>query len=163
MKYIALILTLTLPLSACVGTWKPNSGKANSGKPLFGWLTPTQKPSALQSLGTGGQSAAVFDSASAAQRAEATAQPSSALGADAAGRPLGAVTVALGSPAETGFWLKSNLVSAPAKGRAVLENGAGVNVDLLPSTAPAQMSLSAYRTLGLGLTDLPQMQVLALP
>lgn len=163
MKYIALILILILPLSACVGTWKPSLGKPNSGKPLFGWLTPTQKPSALQSLGTGGQSAAVFDSASAAQRAAAVAPPSTGLGADVAARPLGGVTVALGSPAETGFWLKSSLVAAPTKGRAVLANGAGVNVDLLPSTAPAQMSLSAYRTLGLGLTDLPQVQVLALP
>jgi hypothetical protein len=117
----------------------------------------------LQSLGTGGQSAAVFDSASAAQREAAIAQPSPALGADVAGRPLGAVTVALGSPAETGFWLKSSLVSAPTKGRAVLASGAGINVDLLPSAVPAQMSLSAYRALGLGLTDLPQVQIVALP
>lgn len=83
--------------------------------------------------------------------------------AQAGGQLLGVVDVALGSPAEQGLWLKSALVTAPVLGRAVLPSGQGVNVTLLPSTGGATLSLSAYRALGLNLTDLPRLQVLALP
>jgi hypothetical protein len=146
MKNIFLLLAATMLLSACFGRPALN----------WGWLTPNQKPSAVQSLGTGGQSAASLDRTSAEQRAiAASAAP--------AGRVLGIVSVGLGSPAETGFWLKTNLVSAPANGRAMLASGAGVNLTLLPSTGPAQLSLSAYRALGLGLTDLPQVQISVFP
>ncbi len=146
MKHVALALCLALPLSACAGTWQKT-------KTL---LAPRPAQSKLQSLTTGGQTAAALDSVSAAQKAAAVAAPN-------AGQVLGIVTVALGPPAEAGLWLKSNMVGAPAKGRAVLASGAGVNVDLLPTTGGATLSFSAYRALGLGLTDLPQVQVLALP
>jgi hypothetical protein len=157
MKPIALALCLILPLSACAGAWP----KANS------WLSPRAAPigappaqTKLQSLTTGGQSAAAFDRVSAAQKAAAVAAPSAALSAAIV---LGIVTVSLGSPNEPGLWLKSNLVNARQNGRAVLANGSGVNVTLMPSASGASLSFSAYRALGLGLTDLPQVQVLALP
>ncbi len=117
---------------------------------------PRPEDSSLRALTTGGQNAAALDTDSAAQKAAAVAAPN-------AGQVLGTVTVALGSPAQQGLWLKSNLVAAPTQGRAVLANGAGVNVDLLPTDGGATLSFSAYRALGLGLTDLPQVQVLALP
>jgi hypothetical protein len=117
------------------------------------WLAPKPQTSALQSLASGGQNAAQFDTATATERAAAT---SPALARTAV---IGTVSVALGSPSEPGFWLKTALVSAPTQGRAALANGAGVAVTLLPSAGPAQMSLSAYRALGLGLTDVPQVQI----
>lgn len=146
MKSIALTLCLILPLSACAGTW-------NKTKSIF---MPRPEDSSLRALTTGGQSAAALDAVTEAQKAAAVAAPN-------AGQVLGIVSVALGSPAEQGLWLKSNLVAAPSKGRALLPNGAGVNVDLLPAAGGATLSLSAYRALGLGLTDLPQVQVLSLP
>ncbi len=146
MKHIALILCLVLPLSACAGAWSKTKAV----------IAARPSASKLQALTTGGQSAAALDSVSAAQKAAAVAAPNT-------GQALGIVTVALGPPAEAGLWLKSSLVSAPAKGRAVLPSGAGVNVDLRPATGGATLSFSAYRALGLKLTDLPQVQVLALP
>jgi hypothetical protein len=146
MKSIALALCLMLPLSACAGAWSKTKS----------WLNPRPEQSRLQALTTGGQNAAALDAVSDAQKEAAVAAPN-------AGQVLGIVSVALGSPAQQGLWLKSNLVAAPTQGRAVLANGAGVNVDLLPSAGGATLSFSAYRALGLGLTDLPQVQVLALP
>jgi hypothetical protein len=146
MKHITLTLCLILPLSACAGAWSTTKS----------WFNPRPQPTSLQALTMGGQSAAELDAVSDVQKAAAVAAPN-------AGQVLGIVSVALGSPAQPGLWLKSNLVTAPTQGRAVLANGAGVNVDLLPSTGGATLSFSAYRALGLGLTDLPQVQVLALP
>ena len=146
MKSIALALCLILPLSACAGALSKTKS----------WLMPRPEDSSLRALTTGGQSAAALDAVTEAQKAAAGAAPDS-------GQVLGIVTVALGSPAQQGLWLKSNLVAAPSKGRAVLANGSGVNVDLRPAGGGATLSFSAYRALGLGLTDLPQVQVLALP
>ncbi len=102
----------------------------------------------------GAQSADVLDQSTASEIAAATAAP--VLGAE---RNLGSVVVALGSPAEQGFWLKSGLVIAPSKGRVVTAAGKSVNVDLQPATGPALLSLAAYRELGLSLTDLPSLTV----
>ena len=113
--------------------------------------------SASEPLG-GAQSAAAFDQSTEADLAAANAAPDA--GAE---RALGAVVVALGSPAEQGFWLRSALVTAPAKGRVMTAAGKTVNVDLQPGTGAALLSLAAYRALGLGLTDLPEVQVFANP
>jgi hypothetical protein len=101
------------------------------------------------------KTAASLDATTEAERATATAAPTTA------GRNLGTVSVALGSPAEQGFWLKSPLVAAPGKGRVALASGASVAVDLLPGQGGALLSLAAYRALGLSLTDLPQVVVTA--
>lgn len=101
------------------------------------------------------QSAAALDQTTEAEKA-AAATP-----ATGAGRDLGPVVVALGSPAEQGFWLRSALVTAPGKGRVVTTGGQSVNVDLLPGTGAASLSLAAFRELGLGLTDLPEVRVYA--
>ena len=104
----------------------------------------------------GAQSAAALDQTTQAEKAKATATP-----ANSAGRDLGSVVVALGSPAEQGFWLRSTLVSVPTSGRVVTAAGTSVNVDLQPGTGAALLSLAAYRALGLGLTDLPEITVFA--
>ena len=104
----------------------------------------------------GAQTAAALDQTTQAEKAAAMATPQAAFGRD-----LGRVVVALGSPAEQGFWLRSALVTAPGKGRAVTASGASVNVDLQPGTGAALMSLAAFRALNLGLTDLPEVQVFA--
>ena len=99
-----------------------------------------------------GNPAASLDARSAAERAEALAPI-------AGGRALGRVVVALGSPAEQGFWLRSGLVVVAGKGHVTTAGGGSVAVDLLPGQGPALLSLAAYRALGLALTDLPEVAV----
>ncbi len=151
MKQISLALIIALPLAGCGGTFD----RFNLDRFKFLRLGDAPK-SALERLTTGGQSAAALDGATEAEKSAALRAPSD-------GQVLGMVTVSLGSPNEAGLWLKSNLVTAPSSGRVVLADGRGVNVDLWPTTGGASLSFSAYRALGLGLTDLPQVQVLRLP
>lgn len=103
-----------------------------------------------------GQTAAALDTTTAAQKEAALAAPAAASETE-----LGKVAVSLGSPAEPGIWLRSALVTAPGKGRVVTASGASVAVDLLPGTGSAQLSLAAFRALGLSLTDLPEVTVFA--
>ena len=111
--------------------------------------------SATAPLG-GAQSAAALDQTSDAEKAAAVAKRVSGGEAN-----LGSVVVALGSPTEQGFWLRSSLVTNAGKGRVVTADGITVNVDLQPGTGAALLSLAAYRALGLGLTDLPEVTVYA--
>lgn len=155
MRRIALAPVLLLPLSAC-GLFQP--GVPDSGPAVALPRPPAQEAAPAPAAGpvpVTGQSAAALDRTTDAEKARATATPA------AAGRPLGQVTVALGSPAEQGFWLKTALVKAPGKGRVTIASGASVAVDLIPAAGGALLSLSAYRALGLALTDLPTVTVLA--
>jgi hypothetical protein len=95
-----------------------------------------------------------LDSTSAAEKAAALEAP-----ATSDERSLGKVTVALGSPAETGLWMKSNLVSVPGKGRVMTASGQSLAVDLLPTDGAAFLSFSAFRALELPLTELPDVYV----
>jgi len=77
---------------------------------------------------------------------------------------LGTTVASLGDPTATGFWIRTPLVVAPAKGR--LEDpktGASVQVDLLPlvgdRNAGSQVSLAAMRLLGFAPSDLAQIIV----
>jgi len=84
---------------------------------------------------------------------------------DAAG-VLGRTVASLGNPAESGIWIKTPLVSAPGTGR-LRHDGTGrtITVDLIPLDADAgagsRMSLAAFQALGVPLTDLPEVEVLA--
>lgn len=113
-------------------------------------------PPANPALPGQGASAAVLDQTTAAQKEAALAAP-----AASSERLLGKVAASLGSPAEQGFWLRAAIVSAPGKGRVVTAGGKSVAVDLLPGATGAQLSLAAFRALGLTLTDLPEVSVYA--
>lgn len=94
-----------------------------------------------------------MDTTSAAEKATALAA------GGGGGVSLGRVVVSLGDPTAQGFWLRSALVTAPAKGRVVTDEGASIAVDLLPGSGVAQLSLPAFRALGLPLTGLPEVTV----
>ena len=102
----------------------------------------------------GARTAEALDTTTEAQRAAATAAP-----APAGQAALGKVSVSLGDPTAPGFWLKTALVTAPAPGLVKLASGQTVQVELQPGAATAQLSLAAYRALGLSLTDLPEVEV----
>lgn len=116
---------------------------------------PAAAPAVAAPVSAQGVTPEALDQTTAAERAAATAAPA------ATGAALGKVSVALGSPTEQGFWLKSALVTAPGKGRVELASGQSVAVDLIPAEGAALLSLAAYRALGLGLTDLPEVKVYA--
>lgn len=101
-----------------------------------------------------------FDTTTAEQRSEAVAE------AEAAGAEtdLGLTIASLGSPSEPGFWLKTPLVSVPAKGRVIYPaTGKSVAVELIPidgpKTAGSRMSLPAMRLIEAPLTELPEVRV----
>ncbi len=101
-----------------------------------------------------------FDTTTNLQRAEAAKTPPPANGA----RKLGKTVSSLGDPTQPGFWLKTPLVNAPAKGRVEYAgSGKSVAVDLIPiegaKTAGSRVSLAALRLLGAPLTGLPELIV----
>lgn len=150
MKYAPLLLSAAV-LSGC--------GMLDRLKPVpkappVQIVAPVEEPVTLPILGQG-QTAAALDETTAAEKAAAVAAPV------AGARALGKTTVALGSPAEQGFWLKSPLVAGAGKGKVVTAGGASVAVDLQPGTGGSLLSLAAFRALGLALTDLPEVTVFA--
>lgn len=151
------ILFLSSALSLLVAC---DGGPFGSARPTGLPTAPAQTepvPSAVAPpapLAAVGQTAVALDTASNAERAAALSAPP-----PAGERELGRVTVGLGNPAETGFWLRSALVTSPGKGRVVTADGQSIAVDLLPGASGAQLSLSAFRALGLSLTGLPEVTV----
>ncbi len=104
------------------------------------------------------RTAAQFDTTTKAQKAQAVAAPKE--GARRLGKTIGS----LGDPAEPGFWLKTPLVSAPARGRVEYPaSGKSVTVDLIPidgpKTAGSRVSLAALRLSEATLTGLPELVV----
>ena len=74
---------------------------------------------------------------------------------------LGKVAVTLGNATEPGFWLRGAVVKTAGKGRVETATGQSVQVDLIPGEGSAQLSLGAFRALGLSLTALPEVTVFA--
>lgn len=105
----------------------------------------------------GARTAEALDTTTPEQRAAATAAPA----APAGERDLGAVAVSLGNPSEPGFWLRWSGVTAPGQGRVVAANGQAVLVELRPGEGAAQLSLAAFRALGLPLAGLASVTVYA--
>ncbi|MGP3697320.1 hypothetical protein [Rhodobacter sp. NSM] len=142
MKSFGLAATACLLLLAC------NPAREAAAPPV----APPPAPMARPIPGGQGIGAESYDRATEADRRAALApQP--------VGAALGKVTVALGAPTEPGFWLRSALVSGEQPGRVEVEGGRSVAVTLRPGEGAAQLSLSAFRALGLGLTDLPVVTV----
>ncbi len=77
---------------------------------------------------------------------------------------LGNTVASLGSPSETGLWLKTPLVAKTRPG-VVRWQGKSASVTLIPivgeSGAGSRLSLQAMQTLGIPLTDLAEVQVSA--
>ena len=144
---LLLLILAALPVAGC-GLLRPKAVE-----PPVQIMAPLDATVALAPLAGQGQTAATLDESS---RAEKVAALSNASGSE---RILGTTSVALGSPAEQGFWLKTSLVVVAGKGRVVLANGKSIAVDLLPVQGGSLLSLSAYRALGIGLTDLPEVTV----
>ena len=117
---------------------------------------PAASTAATSVLQGGGQTVAALDTTTAAEKA-AAAKPV------AGGGKLGSTVASLGDATEGGFWIKTPLAKAPAKGRVVNPaNGKSANVDLQPLSgggAGSQWSLAAMQALGLSLTDLPEVEV----
>lgn len=105
----------------------------------------------------GARTAETLDTTTPEQRAAATA----AAPAPSGERDLGSVAVSLGSPAEPGFWLRWSGIAAPGPGRVVTPGGQAVLVDLRPGEGAAQLSLAAFRALGLPLAGLHPVSVRA--
>ena len=129
-----------------------------------GEIRPKERPSSLNTqvaaVPVAARTVEDFDTTTSEQRSEAVAEAADV----AAEKDLGRTVASLGSPTEPGFWLKTPLVSAPAKGRVVYpETGKSVAVDLIPidgpKTAGSRMSLPAMRLIDAPLTGLPEVQV----
>ena len=105
----------------------------------------------------GARTVSALDTTSAEAKAEALAKPASTTKET----PLGETQVSLGNVTEAGLWLRSALVQTAGPGRVVTASGASLLVDLIPGDGAAQLSLSAFRALGLSLTDLPKVKIFA--
>lgn len=108
-------------------------------------------------VGTEGQSADAALDQTTPQEREQASQTSD-------GQSLGRTVASLGDPTQHGLWLRTPLVKAKAKGRIEHDaSGASVEVTLIPieggASAGSRISLSAMRTLGVPLTDLPTLNV----
>lgn len=94
-------------------------------------------------------------------QADATEAPSPA--APDAAPPLGKITVTLGPPAEAGLWASSKLVDTPRPVQLADPNaGVRIEVELRPATGVEQLSLDAYRALGLSPAEIVTLEVHAL-
>lgn len=78
---------------------------------------------------------------------------------------LGTTIATLGDPSRPGLWLETPLVSTQTPGRIVTEGGNALEVTLIPSGglpgSGSRISLAAMQALGLGLTDLATLTVIA--
>ena len=117
---------------------------------------PAASTAATSVLQGGGQTVAALDTTTPAEKAAAAAPAKG-------GGKLGSTMASLGDATEAGFWVKTPLVKAAAKGRVVNPaNGKSANVDLQPLSgggAGSQLSLAAMQALGLSLTDLPEIEI----
>lgn len=154
MARLYLALGLVITVCGCSVLDRIVPGRQSAATPV---PTPTPATSAPSPLALGeGRTAADLDQTSEAEKRAALATPKAL-----SERALGSVVVSLGNPAEQGFWLRAPLVVSPGKGRVVTASGQSVAVDLLPGASGAQLSLAAFRALGLSLTDLPEVTVYA--
>ncbi len=141
---------------------QPDTGDVAVHAPDSETARPETRPSEtlVGSLGQTGLRPEALDQTSAEERAAALA-PSGA-----SAQLLGETLAALGSPTQSGLWLKTGLVTTERRGRVeVKDGGASLGVELRPSGAEpgsgSQLSLSAFNSLGLSLTQLVRLRVYA--
>jgi hypothetical protein len=154
-RAIPLFLALAVLVSGCGNGLKPGLFGRTPAPPATEPDEPVLTPElSAPPPPAGAVTVEALDTTTEAQRAAATATP--APEGDAA---LGKVVVSLGDVTQAGFWLRSPLVAAARPGLVKTAGGQTVQVDLLPGEGAAQLSLAAFRALGLGLTDLPEVTV----
>ena len=131
----------------------PDSGAPAPAEPAAPVTTPELSAPPPKA---GARTAEALDTTTPAEKAAATAPAKG-------GGKLGSTMASLGDATEAGFWVKTPLVKAAAKGRVVNPaNGKSANVDLQPLSgggAGSQLSLAAMQALGLSLTDLPEIEI----
>jgi hypothetical protein len=150
MRIMVPLLLSALFLSACADS--PFSGLRGEAPADAVETRPVARPPVPSA---GATTAAAFDTTTEADKAAALAPPPAPAGESVLGR----TAVALGNPAEPGFWLRSSLVKAAGKGRVEVAGGASIAVDLIPGEGAAQLSLPAFRALNLPLTSLPEVTI----
>lgn len=159
MKQVISLFTVALLVSGCAGVKWPSLSRpdAQNGTPAKATETDVQGQG-VAPVPTAARTVEQFDTTTEEQRTAASGSGASG------GQDLGLTITSLGAPGEPGFWLKTPLVSAPAKGRVVYaETGKSAQVDLIPidgpKTAGSRMSLSAMRLIGAPFTGLPEIRV----
>jgi hypothetical protein len=158
MKHVLLVLSCLALATGCAGV-SPVAPSAPWSEAEPSALVPPPRPEETARAPSpppppGASRPEALDRTTEGEKAAALAAPTS-------GQELGRVRVALGNPAEQGFWLKSALVKDKTPGVIRLANGKTANVDLLPLAGGGpQLSLAAFRALELPLTGLPEVTVL---
>jgi len=166
MKHI-LSIALVFTLAGCAGGL-PDLRNGGLLKGLKGTrtpeprATPQQAPitsSPLVSPPADATTAEDFDTTTSADRETALLTPP-----DGSDGRIGTTIASLGDPAESGFWIKTPLVSEQTSGRVVYEvSGRSVQVQLIPSGGAvgsgSQVSLATMRLLDAPLTELPELVV----
>ena len=171
MRKVFTSIIVVCGLSACaIGPKPANEAMPADATAESGVTRPVARPSTLNTTSAarppaGARTVEQFDTTSTAEKAAAAEAAKEAV-ASGEGKALGATIASLGDPAQPGLWIKTPLVSAPAKGRVVYpKNGKAVELDLIPldgpKTAGSRMSLAALRVIEAPLTDLPEVQVFA--
>ncbi len=167
-----------LTLSACsliqgsrggdIGSGQEISGESRSGATTDVLVRPKARPNGrgnrIADIASGlvpanAQRPSDFDTVSDSEKASATS-------GSVQGLRLGETIASLGNPAETGLWIKTPLVQSEQDGRVFFSGtGKSVAVTLIPLSGPptagSQISLSAMQTLGLGLDQLPTVEIFA--
>ena len=147
-------------VSACSPVASVRPEPQVTAQPGEGQLHPVTRPEGVAVPGAGARKVEEFDTTTAIDRSAALSEAASAGGAVA----LGVTVASLGSPTEPGFWLKTPLVTAPAKGKVIhAGTGKSVAVELIPidgpETAGSRMSLSAMRLIEVPLSELLKVEV----
>jgi hypothetical protein len=154
MKHVILISLLSLSLVPGCGVMSKLQRPKPAATPEVQIAPPVATTTLAPVMGQAASPAAL-DQATAEQKQAAVAKTG------VPEQKLGTAVVALGNPVDQGFWVKAAVIKTAGKGRVVTANGASVNVDLIPATGAASLSFSAFRALGLGLTDLPEVTIYA--
>lgn len=143
---LSLVLSVVVGLAGCGGDFRP-----------FAFLDRDDRGSDVQPPPSEVQDVPA-DEAAGGESEEAAIAP------QATGN-LGTTVASLGDPARPGLWLETPLVSVQTQGRVEAMNGATAEVALYPSGglpgSGSRISLAAMQALGLGLTDLPTLTVVA--
>ena len=156
MKNWVFLVGLTSALAGCNAIPQGLFGQREDPQPTIS-VTPDLEEGEAP---LGATTAEEFDTTSEDDRAAAL-EGATSTGGDT---DLGTTIASLGDVTETGFWLKTPLVSEPSAGRVQFtENGKAVAVDLIPLAgepgAGSRISLAAMRLLEVDLTSLAELQV----